>query len=533
MMAHDRENKAGADIVALAQQYLDGELTPDQQSLLLDRLRAEEWARTLFVRSLMQAAYLSELLAQQQSSADEPVSECATPGLAAAGRPVVDVAPDPFDAPAGGDPSSSGLGLSQIQDWLFGWRGLGLVVIAFAATLGALLFGRGERGGLADRPTLGGAVAPHTAAKAFDPRSIRLDSGSARVTLPNVGYMLIDGPADVDMIAPLRAKLYRGRIRVRVTEPSGHGFAVETPDGEVVDLSTEFGLDVVEGKDTGVIVFDGSVDLRVGEPAAGHAPRIERLTCGEGVTFNRQGEMNRVASIMTGNVATFLPNEETTPHRYDAVIVKVDDNLQSGDTKKFYEIVPGGFREDALAYVDRPGHEWNGVTKAGLPKYLLGADYVKTFSDDDMRGDMEIRVWLSRPAKLYVLFDSQMRPPKWLESRFRKITPAVGMDLGPWPTIGRRVDRGVGTGKSIDHGFRVWECVVKQPGVVTLGGNGTHDSRGRPSQAPYMYGIAAVALDSAQTEQKAAPPQVRPASSESTDGTAHESTEGSGHKREG
>jgi hypothetical protein len=495
-----------AEIVALVERYLDGELDAAQQSALFERLRSDRCAQTLFVRSLMQAAYLNELLAQQRSDDDASRAggrAARTEARSPAATPVA--APTPIDAPAGSDPTASPSGWAWIQGRLFGWGGVGLVAVALAVASGWLLLGRGERAELADQtPPSGAAVAEHvTPTEAFHPRSIKLtDSGSARVALPKVGYMLVDGPASVDLVAPLRARLNRGRIRVRVTQPTGRGFAVDTPDGEVVDLSTEFGLDVTEGKNTGVVVFDGSVDLHVGKPKAGGMPRVERLTCGEGATFNKQGEMNRVVSIMTGNVATFLSDEEASTHRQDAVIVKVADNLRSGDTKKYYEIVAHGFREDALAYVDRPGHEWNGATKAGLPKYLLGADYVKTFSDDKVRGDMEIRVWLSRPAKLYVLFDSYLKPPKWLESRFRKIKPVVGMDLGPWPTIGHRVDRGRGPGNSVDHGFRVWECVVKEPGVVTLGGNGTHDSAGRRSKAPYMYGIAAVAIDAVKAKER-------------------------------
>jgi hypothetical protein len=343
----------------------------------------------------------------------------------------------------------------------------------------------------------GGTVAEQIS-ESFYPRTFCIDSGSARVTLPKVGFMLIDGPAEVELIAPLRAKLNRGRIRVRVTKPTGHGFLVETPDGDVADLSTEFGLEVKAGQKTGVVVFDGEVDLRLGTTATAGDSQTQRLVGGEAVLFNRSGELDRIVSIVTGQDATFRSDNETAAGAPLAVITNVSDNLASLETKKFYEIVPGGLREDALSYGDRPEHQWNGIKRAGLPEFLIGADYVKTFSDDKLRGDVEIAVEISCPAKLYIFFDNQSNPPAWLESEFRKTGFEIGMDLGPWPTIGRPVATAVGAGKSIDHAFDVWERVVPESGVVQLGATGTGktDAMGNVIALPYMYGIAAVPLNS-------------------------------------
>jgi len=502
MNSGNESNLTDADVVALAQQYLDGALTPEQQATLLGQLRRDGRTQTLFVRSLMQAAYLNEVLAQQRSAGTDADGSDA---MQARGGPATDVpAPPlsaPIDLPEQGD-SSAAPGWAQMRDWLTGWGGFGLVTVMLVAVASVLLLGREGDDLLATRPSASpedaGPAGRAVAVEVFDPRSIRLAEGSARVTLPKVGYMLVDGPADVDLLAPLHAKLNRGRIRVRVTEPSGRGFVVETPDGEVVDLSTEFGLAVSEGKKTDVVVFDGAVDLRLSK-TSGNAGRVQRLTQGEGVAFNKDGEVERVVSIVTGNVATFLSEDEATATRQNGVIVKVSDNLRSEETKRFYEIVPAGLGEDALAYVDRPGHEWNGLDKKGMPEFLLGADYIKTFSDDKTRPNRTIRVRLGCPAMLYVIYDGWLKPPEWLEKDFRDTGKIVGMDLSPWPTIQRTVERGVGPGNRIDHSFRIWQREVKEPGVVTLGGNGTHDIRtNRRSTIPYMYGIAAVALKPAK-----------------------------------
>ena len=51
---------------------------------------------------------------------------------------------------------------------------------------------------------------------------------------------------------------------------------------------------------------------------------------------------------------------------------------------------------------------------AGIPSYLLGADYVKTFNDDKINREVEIRLTISRPAILYILLDKRSPVPDWL-----------------------------------------------------------------------------------------------------------------------
>ncbi|MCC7474825.1 MAG: FecR domain-containing protein [Pirellulales bacterium] len=324
---------------------------------------------------------------------------------------------------------------------------------------------------------------------------LKIESGLATLDLPNVGHLVLEGPAEMEMLDPMTARLKQGRIRVRVTEATGRGFVVEYPDGKVTDLGTEFGLEVPlassGNKKTSLVVFDGTVDLE--RTAATKQPgkrTAERLRRGEGVTFESAGDLDRIMSIVTGKDATFQRGSNVLADRPDAVILDVRDNLRTSETRKFYEIVPSGFGEDVLAYADRPAHEWNGVTPKGLPRELIGADYVKTFSDDDMRTDVDIRVTLGRPAQLYVFFDATSEPPAWLRRDFRKTKDKVGMDLGPWPEMGHSAKTTVGPGKSIDHQFAVWVRTIKKPGVVTLGAN-------RVRKDPYMYGIAAVAFDAA------------------------------------
>jgi hypothetical protein len=285
-----------------------------------------------------------------------------------------------------------------------------------------------------------------------------------------------------------------GRIRVRVTEESGHGFTVETPYGEVTDLGTEFGLDLTQKGKAGLMVFEGSVDLRVAEAdtSTSYLPeKVERLFQGDGVNFEKCVKIDRIDSILSGSSGMFRQERsEMKQEEHEPIILRVKDNKR--ETKKFYEIVPAGLREDAIAFVDMP-HEWNGMTSAGMPEYLARADYVKTFnSKGTHQPDLKVRVTLSRPAKLYVFFNEEFEAPDWLKRRFRNTGDKIGIDEGyrSASTVDHRLS--AGPGMSINGAFDIWELIVPTPETIILGDRG--------ASWPTMYGIAAVALKSEKNE---------------------------------
>jgi hypothetical protein len=323
------------------------------------------------------------------------------------------------------------------------------------------------------------------------PFDVRLDSGTARLSLPNVGYVIVEGPAEFTVLEPKRARLNKGRIKMRVTQPSGRGFVVETPDGDVTDLGTEFGLDVADGRETGLVVFEGAVDLRVAEARATEPARIERFVGGEGAVFNKEGRLDRIVSVVTGNQATFQLPTNADDSQNERIIASVADNFRRADTKKFYEIVPGGLREDALAYADRK-HQWNGIQSDGIPTYLVGAEYVKTFNEDLATANRKIYLTLARPAKLYLFFDVRGETPEWLRRDFRNTGDRIGLDAAPnnMPQYRNR-DQQIGAGNSVDEQFAVWEQVVETPGTVVLESNPVAPA----DHSRAMYGIAAVAIE--------------------------------------
>ena len=134
--------------------------------------------------------------------------------------------------------------------------------------------------------------------------------------------------------------------------------------------------------------------------------------------------------------------------------------------------------------MDRP-YEWIGLQSAGIPQYLQGGDYIRTFNDDKTNKSFEISVTLSRPARLYVLFDIRLEKPEWLQSNFRNTGDVIGLKA-PVNTAAKKSSRAA---RPSTYQFEVWECIVDTPRTVTLGPN-----TGRPRQSA-MFGIAAVAME--------------------------------------
>tara|TARA_R110002072_G_scaffold202482_1_gene360378 strand:- start:14162 stop:15853 length:1692 start_codon:yes stop_codon:yes gene_type:complete len=98
---------------------------------------------------------------------------------------------------------------------------------------------------------------------ALNPGSVRLESGWAQIEFLNGATVVLHGPAEMELVSAAEAIMHRGRIRAEVP-PAARGFVVRTNDMKVVDLGTEFGLEVSE-EGSNVQVFDGEVELQVDE----------------------------------------------------------------------------------------------------------------------------------------------------------------------------------------------------------------------------------------------------------------------------
>jgi len=316
--------------------------------------------------------------------------------------------------------------------------------------------------------------------------ALQFRSGMINLFIDNGVELLIEGPADVKFISPERLVVTEGRLAARVG-PDAIGFSIETPHANVIDRGTVFGISVDSARQTDVVVYEGLVDLDVVHPRT--LPR-RRMATGEALRVSNQGRLSRISSVQGG---AFLPPPQIQPLgvAVNPVIASVNDNIRLNDTAKFNRVIPAGFVEDCRAYVDRE-HEWNGISEAGLPDFLVGGDYVMTFNEDKTDTGFEMTVELAQPANVYVLIDNRVPPPEWLEREFVDTGVDVGLDE---VHLHVNMEAATGSGKSLDQFYSVWKCEVEHASSLALGPLG-HETYTRPARVVQrgMYGIVATPL---------------------------------------
>jgi hypothetical protein len=319
--------------------------------------------------------------------------------------------------------------------------------------------------------------------------TLSIDVGAVALRLSNNVVAQMRAPMVLRVISVEHVRLLQGRIQVDV--PKGaEGFSVDTATAEILDLGTSFSVEVVD-EGTDLIVHQGEVDLKVAGASVENQQRgaeAKRFRGGEAVRVHVDGTLSRIVNVQATDMLT-----SDAAQSGKSLVASVKDNLIRDDMWSFYEIVPGGLAEDAKAFVDRP-HQWNGATAEGLPGYLVGADYVKTFNDDKITPELLIQLELKGPSTVYVFLDKRLTPPPWLVERFSDTGDVIGID----ETGDEQANpTGLGPGVSIDQTLSVWKLNAEHGGVVYLGPNG--------NPAPYdkapvifvpsnMYGIAVVSL---------------------------------------
>tara|TARA_R110000850_G_scaffold87045_2_gene187371 strand:+ start:69103 stop:70752 length:1650 start_codon:yes stop_codon:yes gene_type:complete len=121
---------------------------------------------------------------------------------------------------------------------------------------------------------------------------LKLKQGTIQVELISGASILIEGPAAVKLISPLKAFCQFGKVRASVPEQA-HGFTMETSRLNVVDLGTEFTLSLDQSGSGQVQVIDGKVELHSTDSQSTPA-NVQSLTTGEGVQFNQRGTIDRL-----------------------------------------------------------------------------------------------------------------------------------------------------------------------------------------------------------------------------------------------
>lgn len=95
----------------------------------------------------------------------------------------------------------------------------------------------------------------------FSDEHLVLNSGMAEVTFRNGAVVLLEGPVTFAVRSSGAGSLESGKLFAKVP-PAAIGFTVSTPTAEIVDLGTEFGVEVDQAGNTLAEVLEGAIDVK-------------------------------------------------------------------------------------------------------------------------------------------------------------------------------------------------------------------------------------------------------------------------------
>ncbi|MEZ6123290.1 MAG: LamG-like jellyroll fold domain-containing protein [Planctomycetaceae bacterium] len=142
------------------------------------------------------------------------------------------------------------------------------------------------------------------------PGELHLESGLAQFELFSGVSLVVEGEATFSILSPMEVSVASGKVRARVPEPA-QGFRLLTKAGEVVDLGTEFAVNVSSDQSE-VHVLDGEVEWHpTGLPTL-------RLKQGDATRTNHQGQTSIIADpktfVGTLDLKRRIRNEQQTRH---------------------------------------------------------------------------------------------------------------------------------------------------------------------------------------------------------------------------
>ncbi len=126
------------------------------------------------------------------------------------------------------------------------------------------------------------------------PGELKLVSGLAEIEFYSGARLIVEGPAHLEIVSANEAICHNGKLRAFVPPPA-RGFKIRTSQFELVDLGTEFGMEIGVNGDAEVQVFDGEVELHPNDDA-GSPQQIRHLLGGSGVFWNASGQTHPIRS---------------------------------------------------------------------------------------------------------------------------------------------------------------------------------------------------------------------------------------------
>ncbi|MCG8400533.1 MAG: FecR domain-containing protein, partial [Firmicutes bacterium] len=133
--------------------------------------------------------------------------------------------------------------------------------------------------------------------------SYTLTQGFAQLETDRGAIVVLEAPCEIELLGENRVKLSRGKLVGECSTLASKGFTVDTPNARIVDLGTEFGVQVSESGVTECHVIEGAVDV-VPDSAPSNP---HRLNGGKAARVDAQG---RLTAGIVAQPARFIASIE-------------------------------------------------------------------------------------------------------------------------------------------------------------------------------------------------------------------------------
>jgi hypothetical protein len=115
-------------------------------------------------------------------------------------------------------------------------------------------------------------------------QKLNLRTGLAEITFGSGARVILHAPSQFAVIDPLGGNLERGKLTAKVPHHAA-GFTVVTPAGKVIDLGTEFGVQVNEDRTMHVVVYVGQVKVESNGGGTDPSSASLKLKAGDGISI--------------------------------------------------------------------------------------------------------------------------------------------------------------------------------------------------------------------------------------------------------
>jgi hypothetical protein len=130
---------------------------------------------------------------------------------------------------------------------------------------------------------------------------VKIKRGLIEIEFYRGARVVLEGPAEFEIVSDMEARCHSGKIRVEVPPPA-HGFKVLSPSLNIIDVGTSFGMEVQVNGEAEVHVFKGKVEM-----ASASTPNTQQsLIEGQSARVDGAGQIYALNSATT----TFVSLEE-------------------------------------------------------------------------------------------------------------------------------------------------------------------------------------------------------------------------------